>query len=80
MPIVRFIEGAGRDAGGAGAAVFDPEVVALLGVAIELLDTQLVVPGIARLVAELVGGFESVAAVLVFRKRKAMSAFRVGLR
>ena len=52
VPVIGFVEGATGDAGGTGTAIFNPEVVTLLGIAVELSDAVVVVPGIAGLIAE----------------------------
>ncbi len=63
VPVVGLVERAGGNAIAARAVVLDPEIEALLGVAIKLLHPDLVVPGIAGLVTVLVGGLEAETAV-----------------
>ena len=44
VPHIRLIKGATGDTCAAGAAVLHPEVVTLLGIAIEFLDAMVIVP------------------------------------
>ena len=57
VPEVRLIVWAGRDAGSAAAAILGPEQETLLGVAMELVNSTEIIPGIFFVVR--VGGIET---------------------
>ena len=64
MPHIRLVKCAARNTSATSTAVLNPEVVAFLGIAVELLDAVVIVPCVARLITEFIGGLETVSTIL----------------